>query len=143
MRAEGAVLVTHLTSDSLFFLICVKTCREHPCYDVGGERRCRSPRHPKAGTGPAVGKELGDLRRAVHRAVMLGSSRSGTRASDCLGNPLRAGPYSWFLPWAWPISSPEWELPDEHLTTGVACSVGFFSTPPDYLWSNLKTTYGC
>lgn len=70
-RAEGAVLGMHLTSKSLFFLKCVEACREHPCWDAGGEGLRRSPHRPEAG------KELGDLGCAVHGAVMLGSSRSG------------------------------------------------------------------
>ena len=32
--------------------------------------------------GPAAGKELGDLKCAVHGAVMLGSSRSGAWVSE-------------------------------------------------------------
>jgi len=31
VRAEGAVSVMHLTSDSLFFLKWAEACREHPC----------------------------------------------------------------------------------------------------------------
>lgn len=82
---------------------------------------CRSPCRPEARPAPAAGKKLGEHHE---RGVPgdAGKLRSvGTQKGISPGNPLGAGPCCHFIPQTRSRSSPEWELRDKHLTTGLAC----------------------